>query len=315
MKRINDSFIRKSSGTSFCAFARLILFFWNFLLLTVPLSAQDSPPEPPRQVPLIEKSWEQLSNQQVGDYGILALAIRPEKWRHAETENFIIHFRRAAEAHPTVREIEYDLWFVAKTLGATRAETARKSHVFIFEDENEWQTFIAKIKVPVWCHSFARGDELFLNIRQTTGILDSHTLAHETTHAVVSRIYQVRHAGQWPIWLNEGFAEYMGQLSVASRTHVPLSMKERFLQHATLSLDELTKSTQYPDDVLKIAVFYRSAERLVSFLMTQSPKERFTKFIDAILSGKTLQVAIVEIYGDQYKDFNTFEKKYQIFIK
>ena len=272
-------------------------------------------PEPSRQTPLIEKKWDQLSNQQVGDYGTVALAIKPEKWKHAETDNFIIHFRRVTEAHPAVREVEYNLWFVAKILGATRAEIARKSHVFVFEDENEWQTFITKVNAPVWFHSFARGDELFLNIRQSNGILDSHTLAHETTHAVVSRIYQVRHQGRWPIWLNEGFAEHMGSLSTAAHAHLPLSMKERFLQNATISLDELTQTTQYPEDLMKVSVFYQSSEKLVRFLMTQSPKERFTKFIDAILSGKTLQVAVAEIYGDQYKDFDSFKKKYQVFTK
>jgi hypothetical protein len=37
--------------------------------------------------------------------------------------------------------------------------------------------------------SLALGDELFLNVREQTGAFDSETVAHETTHAVVARIY------------------------------------------------------------------------------------------------------------------------------
>jgi hypothetical protein len=280
-----------------------------------PSALQTSLPEPPRDIPLVEKKWEELSDKNVGEYGEIALAIRPEKWKHAETANFIIHFRRVTEAHPVVREIEYDLWFVAKTLGATREQCARKSHVFVFADEVEWNFFISKLEVPSWFRSFAHSDGLFLNVRQQNGIMDSHILAHETTHAVVARIYRLKHAGRWPVWLNEGFAEHMGSASVAARSHLATTLKERDLKRATVPLDELTKTTKYPEDPLQVAAFYQSSEKLVRFLMTKSPPARFPKFVDAILDGKTLQEAVVEIYGDQYKDFDTFEKKYQLFTK
>ena len=47
-------------------------------------------------------------------------------------------------------------------------------------------------------------DDLFLDVRAAQGGFDSQTLAHETTHAIVARIYGGR---RWPLWLNEGFAE------------------------------------------------------------------------------------------------------------
>jgi len=271
--------------------------------------------EPPRDIPLVEKKWGELSDQQIGNYGTIALAIKPDKWKHAETDNYILHFRRFTEARKVAREVEYDLWFVATSLGATPDQYARKSHVFIFEDQAEWNLFISKLDVPVWFQSFAHSEGLFLNVRQQNGIMDSQILAHETTHAVVSRIYRTRHAGHWPLWLNEGFAEYMGAASVATRSHVPLATKERDLQHASIPLDTLEKTTQYPENPMKVGEFYQSSEKLVRLLMTKSPKERFPKFIDAMLDGKSLPDAVLEIYGDQYKDFDTFEKKYQVFTK
>ena len=272
-------------------------------------------PEPPHDIPLVEKTWDQLSNKEVGTYGQVALGIKPEKWKHAETENFIIHYKRFAEARPAAREVEYDLWFVAKTLQATKAEYTKKSHVFIFEDEAEWHFFIGKLDIPSWSQSFAHGDELFLNIRQKNGILNSHTLAHETTHAVVARIYPHRNTTPWPIWLNEGFAEYMGSACVANRGHMPVAWKEQDLENADIPLAVLTKTNQYPSNPIAVGAFYQSSEKLVRLLMTKSPKDRFIKFIDVILTGAPLQDAILQIYGDQYKNFDAFDKKYQTFNK
>jgi len=35
------------------------------------------------------------------------------------------------EAHKVAREIEYDIWFIAKALGAGKEQYQRKSHVYI----------------------------------------------------------------------------------------------------------------------------------------------------------------------------------------
>jgi len=283
-----------------------------------PAAVQTPPQEPPRDIPVVEKKWNELSNQETGDYGKIALAVKPEKWKHAETENFILHFRRFTEARKVAREVEYDLWFVARALCATKNQYARKSHVFIFEDEAEWNAFLPKTNAALWSCSFAHGDNLFLNVRQQNGTLDSHTLAHETTHAVVARIYGMGRSVGWPLWLNEGFAEYMGGASVAARNHQLPGWQQHNLTHATYSHDQLTAvKDSYPKDAdpAEIAEFYRSSEKLVRFLITQSPADRFPKFIDAITEGATADDAVVKIYGDQYKDFDTFRKKYEAFVK
>ena len=92
-------------------------------------------------------------------------------------------------------------------------------HVFIFEDEKDWRTFMtaaaATTGVSPWAVSFAHGENLFLNVRNgNTGMFDSQTLAHETTHAVVARIYPNERP---PLWLSEGFAEEMSGRSTAAR--------------------------------------------------------------------------------------------------
>jgi hypothetical protein len=97
----------------------------------------------PRDVKLVEKKFEELSEQAMSGDGQKAMAIDPAKWKHAETENFILHYRRVTEAAKVAREVEYDLWFVATTLGATKDRYSKKSHVYVFEDEAEWKQFLA----------------------------------------------------------------------------------------------------------------------------------------------------------------------------
>ncbi len=146
---------------------------------------------------------------------------------------------------------------------------------------------------------------------ETTGRFDSQTLAHETTHAVVARLYTTR----WPLWLSEGFAEYMGSASAASRKNETVKGRQHALNFAMLSLDRLTAMTHYPDDPIVVTQLYESAEKLVRFIMNDLPKERFLGFVDALLSGYDLPGAVMKIYGDKFKDFDDFQKKYDRFVK
>ena len=168
-------------------------------------SANASPAadQPPRDIPLVEKKWGELmpASRTISTIGGQAIAIETAKWKHAETENFVIHYRRVTEAQKVAREVEYDLWFVANHLGAKKEQYEKRSHVFVFQDEAEWKKFLGGTSMPSWSASFANGDDLFLNVRQADagGQFDSHLLAHETTHAVVARIYPRQ---RWPIWLS-----------------------------------------------------------------------------------------------------------------
>ncbi|HEX8297260.1 MAG TPA: hypothetical protein VF593_13230 [Chthoniobacteraceae bacterium] len=270
--------------------------------------------QPPREVPLVEKKWDELSSKTVSKDGATALGIDREKWKHAETENFILHYRRATEAQKVAREVEYDLWFIASVLGATKERYARKSHVYLFEDTEEWQKFLGETDAPSWSASFAYGDELFLNVRRAsdTGRFNSSTLAHEATHAVVARLFRGQ---RWPLWLSEGFAEYMGGASIAARKGQTLKRHQASLYAADLPLDKLEALTSYPPDELAVGQLYQSSEKFVRFLMTEFPSARITKFIEAVLGGKSMQAAVLAVYSDQVKDWNDFTRRYERFGK
>ncbi len=273
---------------------------------------------PPREARLVEKKVEELSSKPGSEYGTKALAIDPEKWRHAETDHFVMHFRRVTEAQKVAREVEYDLWFVATTLGAAPERYAKKSHVYVFEDENEWKDFLGQTKVAPWSISFAYGDELFLNVRRVgrgsggSSNFDSTTLAHEATHAVIARIFP---GVRWPLWLNEGFAEYMGGASVAARKGQSVKRFQSRLAAAEMPLDRMETMLAYPETEIEVMQLYQTSEKLVRFLMNEFPKERFNDFLAATLAGKPLKETIPTVYADKVKDWDAFLRRYERFTK
>ena len=263
-------------------------------------------------IQLEEKPWNLLANHDVGAEGELALSIRPAAWLHGETPNWILHYRRITEAKRVALEIDFHIAFVSKTLGATPAQIAHKANVFIFEDEKDWREFMSRVTaispVSPWAASFAHGENLFLNVRNgATGMFDSQRLAHETTHAVVARIYPRE---QPPLWLSEGFAEEMSGRSTAARMgQYNPRLLQRF-QTATMPLDQLTALRDYPPDLLAVAQLYQSAEKLVRFLMTDAPADRFPKFFEAMLKGTDFPSAVTQIYGDRYASYDAFAQRY-----
>lgn len=260
-------------------------------------------------VPFEEKPFEALANADYSSTGQIALTVRPPAWHQGESPHFILHYRRITEAKRVALEIEYHLGYVAHALGARPERYAHKSHVFIFEDENDWKAFLSQTTVPPWSASFAVGDELFLNVRVgQTGMFNSQTLAHETTHAVVARLYPHQ---RWPLWLSEGFAEQMSGQSVGARMG---QYNPRLLQRfrvANLPLDEMTAMTAYPPDPVNVARLYQTGERLVRFLMTANPPDRFVALIDSLTSGEPLETAVVKVYG--YPNYAAFVQKYNLF--
>ncbi len=257
-----------------------------------------------------ELSWEELSNRDLRGPAEIAIGLREDRWRHAETTHFILHFRRVTEARKVAREIEFAFDFVVNALHADPNAHPAKSHVFIFEDESDWRVFRVAAKFPDWMSSVASGDDLFLNIRQTRGGLDfrSTSLNHEAAHAVIARLYGRRY---WPLWLNEGFAEYVGGASIAARKNQSLNRHQEDLPLATLSPTELQNLEEYPDELEKVGDFYASSQLLTRFLLDELPAERFPQLVDRLVAGESLEIAIPAVYADRFPEYPAFLEVYE----
>ena len=149
-------------------------------------------------------------------------------------------------------------------------------------------------------------------MRAAEGGFDSHTLAHETTHAIVSRIYGNR---RWPLWLNEGFAEYMGGASVAARNSRSARSNQRKLQFAEMTVAELFATQRYPEAPLEVARLYDTSAKFVRYLFNKYPKELFPRFVERVIAGIPPAEALPEIYGKEFSDMAEFEKRFSRFTR
>lgn len=282
------------------------------MLACAPVALAQGPAKsgPPKEVKLVERPFEKLTSTAFGELGARAYAMDQKKWKHAETECFLVHYRRVTEAQRVVREIEYALWFVADMLGVPRERYQEKSHVFVFQDRREWNQFLLDTRMPSWTGSFAYDSDLFLFIGSATEPFDSKLLAHEVAHAAISRMYPGR---RLPRWLNEGYAEYVGAASVASRTRQYLKGVRNRLDNARFPLAKLVEMTEYPTEREEIQQFYQTSERFVRFLLESYPKEKFPAFLDAVFDGSPLPEAMKVAYGTGFADLKAVEQQYDRF--
>lgn len=246
-----------------------------------------------------------MANREISPAGVQALALQPAQWRHGETDHFIVHYRSMSDVLQVGREIEFHLWYVAQSLGALPEQYARKSHLYIFRNQKEWLKFLDEVRVPAWVHSFASRDDLFLELKAAEGGFDSQTLAHETTHAIVARIYGNR---RWPLWLGEGFAEYMGEASVAARNSRSPRSNQRKLQFAEMTVAEVFATKRYPEAPLEVARLYATSAKLVRYLFDTYSRELFPKFVALVIEGRPPTEALLAIYGKEFSNLAEFEK-------
>ncbi|MGF1655435.1 MAG: hypothetical protein ACFCU3_00485 [Verrucomicrobiales bacterium] len=254
-----------------------------------------------------EVKWEDLPEAPLSEEGQRALNIRPGRWRYAVTEHFVLHFRRIAEAVRTVRFIDHVMEHTAEMLGFEPEAYQTLSRAYVFEDEAEWMRFLLDGGYPTWIGSFAKQDELFLSIRRQRqeGGFDHFMLAHETVHAAVARLYPEH---RWPLWLNEGFAEYAGRAAVAAERGARVQKDQDHLPPSSLvDLETIQQIEMYPSDPILISSLYRSSEAVVRFMLNTHPPEKFRMFVDAhVVEGKDFEAAIMLAYGQSYGSFEEF---------
>ncbi len=113
-----------------------------------------------------------------------------------------------------------------------------------------------------------------------------------------------------PLWLSEGFAEEMSGRSTAARMgQYNPRLLQRF-QTANMPLDQLTTLSAYPAALPAVAQLYQSSEKLVRFLMTDAPVDRFPKFFEAMCKGADLPTALAQVYADKYPTYDAFAQRY-----
>jgi hypothetical protein len=258
---------------------------------------------------LKEVNFAALSNPYITPLGTAALSIRPTEWKHAETDNFIYHYFHGFVATPVSVEAEFYYRVIAKDLGKDTSHWERKAHIFIFEQPADWKAFQTKGNLDPWTGGIHAHGELFIQ-RDPAFKFKGNTLGHETAHLVIDRFY----GSNVPIWLNEGYAEYISRVAYASyyraRGYDSHPRTETLAPAAYLPLAQLTNLLTYPSDVRQVVAFYTESEKLVRFLNSVD-KTKFQELLQALASGRMMDSALYGAYGSRFASLAALEAEFQ----
>jgi hypothetical protein len=181
-----------------------------FLVLLFATSALGQSPGPGLNA-LPEVEFTRLSQRDPNPLGVKALAIRPEQWKHGETDHFIYHFVDSFVATAVSVEAEFHYRVVAKELRREEPPGDVKSHIYIFQKPADWQQFQSAGKLEPWTGGIQSQGSLFI-VRDPSFKFSDNSLGHEIAHLIIHRYYP----DGIPTWLNEGFAQFVSKGAQAS---------------------------------------------------------------------------------------------------
>ena len=253
-----------------------------------------------------EVAWRDLNDRQLTELGEQALKVYGDAWMHAETEHFVYHFHDAKEAETVYIHAEAYYGWVKQMFGVKSDETRHKSHIFIFEDRETWRSFNVRSaeRLP-GAEAFTNGAELFI-YREPFYLEPQRVLAHEITHLVLARFVQ----GSVPLFLNEGFAEFMATKAIAMKADGDEYRVKTFQMMPPdkfIPLETLASTENYPAN---LEDFYRESELLARYFLLNFGQDKFYSLLKLVAGGKTFKGALREVYrmevgalGEKFRNY------------
>ena len=256
---------------------------------------------------LQEVEFSQLSQLDPNPLGEKALAIRPDQWKHAETEHFIYHFVHSYVATPVSVEAEFHYRVIAKELEREQLTTDIKSHIYIFERPEEWQQFQAFGRLEKWTGGIHSAGSLFIQ-RNPAYKFSNNSLGHEIVHLVLHRFY----TDSIPSWLDEGLAQFISKDAYASyqraRGYISKPHSESIAPQDLIPITTLVALTQPASD--KVHTFYDESERLVRFLAA-TDKPAFLKLLDALARHQPFEATLSRFYPANFSSPSSLDEKFR----
>lgn len=217
------------------------------------------------------------------------------KWRHAQTEHFVVHYENGIFAAKVARMAEFFYTYISADLQGASDRMKARSHIYIFRNEKDWRTFqrVYWERALEWSFSMVQGPVMYL--QQADNLSSSaEVLGHEMTHLVLNRFF----TGEIPVWLNEGMAEWYGEFAYAAFKGIKKSKRAQFQGlRSTIPVLQLMGLSSYPADPESVRLFYDTSKHVVGFLQLERPPEKFVPFVNKMMEGGDAGAALVDIYG------------------
>ena len=260
-----------------------------------------------KELKVQEKAFEELSHQWVSEYAEKALRIQAEKWKHAESDRFIIHYYLPDIRDRLVREAEFYYFKIKQDLKLGEDVVPYKSHIFLFQDEALWRQFQANASVGGLA-GVTIGHEFFCFYPKRKEADFSGTVAHEMTHLVFNRFFR----GRPPLWLNEGFAEYQAHNAYWSLYDKRFSKINKDTRKvATLDFLEMAGWTAYPEDDGLVQALYVKSQLTVELLVEKGGMDRFVQFVESMIQNPGFEACFSRHYSEVFKTYEDFIKELQ----
>ncbi len=243
--------------------------------------------------------WKELNRgdfwpKKIHERELKALKELSTRWRHAETEHFIIHYEQLGYAKRVARQADFFYEYIAYDLNGMKELATEKSHIVVIKDRDDWKEFLKLSQVaPEWAGAYVRGQVMFV-MDTDDNERNANTLAHETSHLVLNRFFRSRP----PLWLNEGMAEWYERngWKAFKGQHVNVEKGLGELKNP-YPVPKLMDSGAYPAKN-EVNRFYLTSRELLGFIKLQKDQKAFVEFLSMItVQGKSQEQALSKVYG------------------
>jgi len=283
-------------------------------VLSATAQTNDEDALPPGQYHLKVLPFDQLSEKSVSRQGDAALSLKTVQWQHSESDHFIFHTETGFSVPQLSAWAEWSYGHIKQDIGVTQDSFERKCHIYVFLNPEVWREFVGIGKMEEWTGGWCTGRELFFASRPHFKF-QGPTLPHEMTHLVLHRFV----AGDIPLWLNEGFAEFEGvrlyRSYLKARGYSLGNVPDHLDRADYIPLGELTGAVDYPRERARVADFYNESRLLVSFLYYQhGGMTPLLKFMKLSADGSRFDSAWQDVYSGKYSGLDSFETKFIAYV-
>jgi tetratricopeptide (TPR) repeat protein len=238
-------------------------------------------------------------------------ADKPEIWTEVRTPHFIVASNDGENTARRIADQFEEIRFLYSQALNSGIKLGPGIPILIFAVKNEKS--LSQLIPEYWAQKghthpaglFVPGPEKNYIALRTDVEFEFPYLAiyHEYVHLIVNLNYQ-----HFPVWLNEGFADFLGSATLTGRggkLGQPSSWDLDLLQQTKLlpleTLFKVDHHSPYYNEAAKTTIFYAQSWALVHYLMLDPEKQKnqaLSKYISFVESGADPVEAATRAFGD-----------------